>query len=292
MSYEEKNEKFNNVEKLNFNGLSKISACPHCKSEEFIKYGSYKNIPRFKCKCCARTFSTRTNTVWYYSKKSPEVWKVFCFLQVEGRSLQFCAKALKINIVTAFYWRHKFLKVLESLTETKVMSNHIFMVHHFIKESFKGSKRPYIETRENLWTIFSYDSNYNSLNMPYCRHSWRRRNFEEMICSKLAPKTFISSFGNNFIKAYARNHNKKLKEPSDDLSVNKVRELLKSYKALINRTHGIATKYLNHYLQLVKVNCISKSFDLNYIFTCICNDVLHDHYIKSHKIKEIRSISF
>lgn len=279
-------------ENMDLNELCKISSCPHCKSEEFIKYGRYKNVPRFKCNCCARTFSTRTNTIWYYSKKQPDVWEKFYFLQVEGRSLQFCSKALNINIVTAFYWRHKFLNVLKVLTEVEVMSNHIYMVHHFIQESFKGSKVGYRKERENLWMIFSYDSSNNSLNMPYCRRSWQKSSFEKLICSKLAPKTFISSFGNNFIKAFARNHNKNLKIPSDSLSLDKVRQLLKEYKALIKRTHGFATKYLNHYLQLVKVRCISKSFDLVKIFKSICTDVLHEHYIKSNKIKKMRSINF
>lgn len=292
LSNEEKNVSLNGVESLGLNDLSKVSACPHCKSEEFIKYGRYKNIPRFKCKCCDRTFSIRTNTIWYYSKKSTEVWKWFCFLQTEGRSLQFCSDALNISIVTAFYWRHKFLNVLKVLTDTELLSNHVFMIHHFINESYKGSKTAPTEPREKLWMIFSYDSNNNILNMPYSRRIWRRNNFEKLICSKLAPRTFISSFGNNYIKVFAKNNNKRLKIPVDDLSVDKVREILYSYKALIYRTHGIATKYLSNYLGLVKVGCISKSFDLSWIFKRIYDDVLHEHYIKSSKIKRLTSLEF
>ncbi len=30
--------------------------CDHCSSSEVIKYGKYKNIQRYKCKCCGKTF--------------------------------------------------------------------------------------------------------------------------------------------------------------------------------------------------------------------------------------------
>lgn len=295
LSYGSKNiNSFNSknlfIDNINSNSFT-ISSCPHCNSEDFIKYGKYKNIPRFKCKGCCRTFSMRTNTIWYYSKKKPEIWKEFCTLQLECKSLSYCAKTLNLNIATAFYWRHKFLNVLNTLTETKLLQNHVFMLHSFIKESFKGSKNAPMKSRTQLWMIFSYDSCDNSLNTPYSRHGWRKDNFEKLIYSKLSPKTFISTYGNNFIRAFAQNHNKGLKAPSDNLISMKVQEILYSYQSLIGKTRGIATKYLSQYLALVKAHCLNKTFHLDSILNNL-SIIDNKYHIKSHNIKTLDSINF
>lgn len=283
----------NNLTNTLPNDCCNISACPHCNSINFIKYGRYKNIPRFKCKDCTRTFSLRTNSIWYYSKKTPEIWKEFCMLQMECKSLSFCAKTLKINISTAFSWRHKLLNVLKLLTEPDTLQNHVFMLHHFIVESFKGSKNAPLKPRAKLWMIFSYDSYDNSLNVPYSRWGWRKDNFKKLIYSKIAPKTFISTNNtNNFIKVFAKNHNKKLKEPSGQLVSKKVEEILYSYKAIIERTRGIATKYLSQYLALSKAQCLNKVFNFKSIFNNIQNSNFQHHYIKAQKIQALNSINF
>lgn len=287
------NNSTNNFTNTLYDDCCNISACPHCKSMNFIKYGKYKNIPRFKCKDCTRTFSLRTNSVWYYSKKTPEVWKEFCMLQMEYKSLSFCAKTLKINIATAFSWRHKLLNVLKLLTEPNTLQNHVFMLHHFINESFKGSKNAPLKPRAKLWMIFSYDSSDNSLNVPYSRWGWRKDNFEKLIYSKITPKTFISTNNtNNFIKVFAKNHNKRLKEPSDQLVSKKVEQILYSYKAIIERTRGIATKYLSQYLALSKAQCLNKIFNFKSIFNNIQNNNFQQYYIKARKIKALNSINF
>lgn len=280
------NRVFNN----NQNEKQTFSACPHCKSLAFIKYGKYNNIPRFKCKCCFRTFSLRTNTVWYYSKKTPDQWKEFCALQMDCKPLSYCAKALNINIATAFYWRHKILNVLKNLTEPETLQKHVFMQHHFIKESFKGTKNAPKTPRARLWTIFSYDSFDNSLNIPFSRHGWRRDNFHALIYSKVAPKTYISpGYGNNFITAFARNQNKRYKKPEDNSLSAKVTDILLSYQNIISKTKGISTKYLTQYLALSKAHCLTKVFNLMEI---LHNTNLDKLYIKSKKIKTLTSIHF
>lgn len=267
-----------------------ITNCPHCGGVKIIKYGKYNNIPRFKCKNCVRTFSMRTNSVWYYSKKKPEIWKSFCVLQMEGKTLDFCAKILKINIATAFYWRHKILNVLKILTEAESLSGHVFMQHYFIKESFKGAKNPPSGPRENLWMVFSYDSSDNSINVPYSRNRWHKNNFEELIYSKIKPGTYISAKGNNFIKVFARANNKRLKIPSDVYAFGRVEEILHTYRAIINRTRGVSTKYLNQYLALVKGYCLNKKINLESIFGNVLDKQIDKFNIDCHKIKRLKTL--
>jgi transposase-like protein len=36
--------------------------CPHCSSNNTIKWGKYKGWQRFRCKNCKKTFNARTRT--------------------------------------------------------------------------------------------------------------------------------------------------------------------------------------------------------------------------------------
>ncbi|NHI00816.1 hypothetical protein OJHNALOF_01840 [Oceanimonas sp. MB9] len=40
----------------------RIPECPHCCSKKVIHWGHYKNIPRYRCKECLRTFNQLHNT--------------------------------------------------------------------------------------------------------------------------------------------------------------------------------------------------------------------------------------
>lgn len=60
-----------------------IDCCPICRSKEYIKYGSYNEIQRYKCKECRKTFSATTNSLCSYSKKNPKLWIEFIELMIE-----------------------------------------------------------------------------------------------------------------------------------------------------------------------------------------------------------------
>lgn len=89
-----------------------FECCPCCGSVLFIKYGFFNGIQRYKCKDCNKTFSKTTDSLWYYSKKASNLWVAFIELFLQKRTLRNCAKELKISTVTAFYWRHKIMNLL------------------------------------------------------------------------------------------------------------------------------------------------------------------------------------
>ncbi len=75
-----------------------IDCCSRCGSSNYIRYGSYKKIQRYKCKECGRTFSKATNSLWSYSKHSFSKWIEFIELMMEKKSLRFSADRLKISL--------------------------------------------------------------------------------------------------------------------------------------------------------------------------------------------------
>lgn len=266
---------------------SKVKSCPHCQSNNFIKYGSYKSIPRFMCNSCGRTFSVRTKTPWYYSKKPDDYWRRFINLLMSNETLMTCADTLKINVATAFYWRHKVLSAIKFTTDVDVLSNHAFIMNYFIKESFKGTNHAPMMPREKLWVAMSVDTSENTIALPYCKSTWNKEKFAEIVWTKIESKAYISTSGNRYITAFACGHNKNLKMPEEYVNQEEVLRFLWTYKNIMSRTHGIATKYLNQYFALAKILYSNIRFNDSSIFEAVCNT---KGYIKSYNINKLRSI--
>ena len=76
----------------------------------------YKDIKtqKFKCHACGKIYSIKTNTIWQNTHKSIELWQDYIELFSQGLSLRKIVEKMnnKISLPTAFYWRHKILKVL------------------------------------------------------------------------------------------------------------------------------------------------------------------------------------
>lgn len=273
---------------LDFSSINrKVKSCPHCQSNNFIKYGSYKNIPRFMCNSCGRTFTGRTKTPWYYSKKPDDYWKRFINLMMSNETLMTCANTLKINVATAFYWRHKVLNAIKLTTDGELLSNHAFIMNYFIKESFKGNNDAPMMPREKLWVAMSVDTSENAIALPYCRSTWNKEKFTEIIIAKIESKAYISTTGNRYLTAFAFVHNKNLKMPKDYVNKEEVLRFLCIYKNIMSRTHGIATKYLNQYFALAKIHYSNNRFNNSSILEAISNTM---GYIKSYNINKLSSI--
>ena len=228
--------------------------CPHCKCKNIIKHGKYKGIQRYLCKneSCGRTFSTNTGSVWYNSKKTYLDWVAYMGMMLEGETLKNCAVKLKINIATAFYWRHKILKSLARIGKNKVLKELVYMRKLRMKESFKGEK--YIEksTRDKIWVILASDNSKNIINEPLCRNIWDSYNYKDKVHSKLAPSCKILVTNDNFLNLEAKRDKKGPIYPQKD-----EKSFLNNYynqvKLFLKRFYGVATKYLKGYLYWVSL---------------------------------------
>ena len=114
------NNKEDNKNKDFYNQLSNNHRCPHCNSNKICKNGSnsYKGhkIQKFICNSCNKNYTIRTNTIWHNTHKSIELWQEYIELFSQGLALRKIVEKLdnKISLPTAFYWRHKILKLLSN----------------------------------------------------------------------------------------------------------------------------------------------------------------------------------
>lgn len=165
-----------------------MKMCPHCKSNSTIKHGSYKNIQRFKCKNCTKTFTEKTNTLLSYSKKPTSLWSKYANFMKKGLSLRDCSKKLNISLSTAFIWRHKILKTLENTT---ILSNYIEGCR--INTSF----------RVNTKKLFIYsliDSNNNIALVPILSYAPNLSDIRKNIIPLIKPSSILKSYYDRYLQ--------------------------------------------------------------------------------------------
>lgn len=102
------------VENLRDKRFRKGFACPHCNSDEIIRYGVRVGRQRYKCKDCSKTYSDHTHTP-FRGTRYPEKWIPFMEHMVNGLSIRRSAKILCVAASTVFHWRHKILTALKRM---------------------------------------------------------------------------------------------------------------------------------------------------------------------------------
>ena len=77
--------------------LSPVSACPSCKSNNFVKNGSRYGLQRYYCKNCKTTFSVTTDTFMEGTTWTWEVWVKLVQMTVNNFSLDAMLDTCSLN---------------------------------------------------------------------------------------------------------------------------------------------------------------------------------------------------
>ena len=249
-----------------------IDECLYCKSKNYIKFGTYKGIQRYRCKECEKTFSKTTKSMWSYSKKQPEVWVKFVELMLQKKSLRACAKILKINIRTAFIWRHKIMRELTSDVMAEHLEGKVFIAKTIEKENFKGCRKITVLERKNIWIVAARDRRDSMIAMPVCMQFWNEDNFNKIIYSKITEDSYIVPDNDRYMMNIAKNHNKGIVLNSKlEKSVRNCRRNLRNWIGIFR---GVATKYLEGYLSyFVLFNLYKKFNSLDFTYN-LCLKIL------------------
>jgi len=130
------------LEKLGVN-----NACPSCGSSHHTIHALRKEIKRFRCKDCGKTYTLFSGTVLEKTKWHWDIWVRFLELTIHGHSLNDIQSTLEnefgcinINHKTVFLMRHKLIYVLGQMSKIK-LNNDVHMDGITIRESQKGSRK-------------------------------------------------------------------------------------------------------------------------------------------------------
>lgn len=114
--------------------------CPHCGNVKVGTHGSYKGNPRYICYGCKKTFNLTSRSVFNGHKQSLETYTKYIKLMTMGTSIRKAAQICGISVTTSFLWRHKFLDVLQQIADKTKVGGIVEADETYVKLSFKGSR--------------------------------------------------------------------------------------------------------------------------------------------------------
>ena len=236
---------------INYKKQNKYIKCPHCKSEEVIKYGSYNGIQRYKCKNskCEKTFTKQTESPFRYSKKFKENYQKYKELYEKGLTIRQCAEILNITIVTSFFWRHRFLYNLKQVNYVEKLCDYAELTRVVLLENFKGDRYSKSKEKDKISIVNAMNRSIDIISIIAARNHLGFRELKENIEPRIDKKAIAVAFLDGRLQAFSDKHNK----------INKIRirrveitPIDASYsiniKGWLKKFRGVATKYMDHYL--------------------------------------------
>lgn len=225
--------------------------CPYCEGDKVIKYGFYKGIQRYKCKNedCGKTFNNDINNPFRYSKKFKDMWEKYFEVFLKGVSLRECALRMNITLVTAFFWRHRFLHDLCEKSYIEKIGSYVELTKLALNENFKGDRKYHKEKRDKVIIVNAVNDYIDILPIFAARNFIGLFDIRDNIIPRLDRKAYVVGLLDGRLKVFAKGFNEinkiKLKE-------NKVSNIDISYsnkiKTWLTKFNGVASKYLENYL--------------------------------------------
>jgi|AntRauTorcE11898_2_1112593.scaffolds.fasta_scaffold10631_2 transposase-like protein len=94
-------------------GVGEERSCPHCATPGAVSRGAARGLRRYRCKACGKSFNALTATalsgLWHKDR-----WLDFGRAMADGDTVRAAAIRCGIAVSTAFRWRHRWLKALNS----------------------------------------------------------------------------------------------------------------------------------------------------------------------------------
>lgn len=112
--------------------------CPHCHLGALRPWGSCRGLPRYRCKSCGKTCNPLTGTPMARLRKR-HLWLDYADTLIQSLSVRRASTRCGINKDTAFRWRHRFLKQIAG-HQALHASGIVEADETFFLESFKGKR--------------------------------------------------------------------------------------------------------------------------------------------------------
>lgn len=250
--------------------------CPYCASTIIVKNGTHNGRQRFLCKSCQKPFGETTHTILHSTKKNIEQWVLFAWCMIRGYSLRRCSEEVSISARTAFFWRHKILFAISKILKTDKVDGVVQADETYFLESRKGNRsvdwdklgrkarkrggsaeKRGIST-EQVCVICSLDRVGNLLSEVTGRSRPKQTDIEWFFGGRIAQDSTLCTDEHQSYMAFARTKGIQIKQiPSGKNKVGIYHiQHINSYhsqlKGWMKRFNGVATKYLNNYLNWFK----------------------------------------
>ena len=243
------------------------TGCPHCGCRKLQRWGGASGLPRFRCSDCRRTFNGLTGTPLARLRKK-EHWEDQTKALMTGESLVKAAQRCGVAETTAFRWRHRFLSA-PALDKPRQLIGIVEADETFILESFKGRRsdlpRPARKrggkaakrglSAEQIPVLVARDRTGATTDAVLPKLN--KASIVAALDGVVTPANQLCCDGGKAIVGFARKakiHCHILPSPggprpeAPTLHINNVNGYHGRLKEWLRPFHGVATKYLDHYL--------------------------------------------
>ena len=242
--------------------------CVHCNSTKIIKFGHRAGLNRYRCKSCSRTFNALTGTPLARLRKK-ELWLKFIELLVESFTIRKSARKVKVNLKTTFNWRHRFLKKSHDM-ENQLLSGIVEADETFFRQSMKGSKklkrpprkrgeaapqRGLSKAHVSVVVLCSrnhqeadYITGLGSVNSKWLDQFLAPHIEKDALLVTDKASAFKTFSSHQLLKHKTISATRKGERVDGIYHIQHVNSYHSGLKGWMYRFHGVATKYLNHYL--------------------------------------------
>lgn len=247
---------------------SKQVSCPHCKSLKVRANGTLKGVQRYLCNSCSKNFSETTGKFWYCLKKKDAINKyLYCLLS--GYSIRKSAKETGISIQTSFDWRHKLLSSFSSVEvaefEGIVESDDLVFPY-----SEKGSRRLDRPAKkrgrsnskrgmgdDKVSVVATCDRTGNKDFKVVSKGRVSKKDIDKALKGKLEKSSILCTDSHRSYSAFAKSQDiehRKFNASKGQKAVNKVyhvqnvNNMDSRLRKFMGSFNGVATKYLQNYL--------------------------------------------
>lgn len=259
--------------------------CPHCHSGLINRHGKKGDMQRYRCKNCLKTFTATTKTP-LARLRMKEKWGHYLEGMLESKVLRKSAQECEINLKTAFLWRHRFLQLPAQL-KAKLLEGIVESDETFFAYSEKGNKRltrkprkrgkdtgRIVRFKEELVPVLTVRDR-GSHTFEAILGSTSLQEISEQLIGKIEQDSVFCSDGCKSYIQFAQNNgliHKQLNSSAGIRVIDKVFHIqnVNAYhsrlKQWLNRFHGVATKYLEHYLGWFRLMDTAENLSKNKLF--------------------------
>ena len=243
--------------------------CPHCGGGEVYKHGFYSGLQRYHCLTCNKTFNALTGTPLSHLGRK-ELWLKYLDCMIESKTLRQISKELGINLKTAFNWRHRFAEGFKR-DDNNILEGIVEVDETYFRKSKKGVKKnlnrsphkrggdkaPKGLSKEQVCVLVACDRSKMRLEYVTGLGAVKIKSLKRVLTAHIAPDAIMVTDGLKSYRSYCENnkisheiiYNKQGLRRRDCFHIQNVNNYHGKLKTwIIDHFHGVATKYLNHYL--------------------------------------------
>lgn len=243
-------------------------SCPSCCSHKVSGNGKYKGVQRYVCRDCKKYFRETTGRVAYNLKKS-KLLSTYIYNMLMGYSIKKCGEETKICIQTSFDWRHKIISAFDEQRPSTfggiIESDDIFFL-----ESGKGSRQLDRKARlrgskatkrgindQQVAVVVTQDRSGSQELSVVKKGRISKNDLNKTLKGKIEDGSILCTDAHRSYTAFAKDNkiehhkfiaNKGQRVVNKVYHIQNVNNTAKRLRAWMTPFNGVATKYLQNYM--------------------------------------------